>query len=305
MFPGQQRFRAGFLGVNSATNERTLQSAVVPSIAVCGNAVPTVSTAPDDPRVALLWAALANSFISDWLIRVRVKENLNFVFIAQLPMPRLSPDGQVGREMVVLSARLNCVLPEFAELWEQVAQRYPDDLSAQWRLPQDRNDPDFDRLPCIDPTERQFLRARLDALAADAYGLTAPEFAYILTTFPLLDRDQPPLEGEEQSTVTRDLALCAYMLHKGWQPSPFGKAHPEFHQWLCEKLGITNSSLKATSTETIPYDLAAWFTENVPEAQVPKMGEIRDLEKRLYVAIKTLNAVAYIPTRGEQEEETA
>ena len=305
MLPRQQRFRVGFTDINSATNERTLQVTVVPKTNGCGNKVPTVIIEPDDNRLALLWTALANSFVSDWLIRLRVKETLNFFLISQLPMPRLSPDDAVGREMVVLAARLNCVLPELAELWEQVAQRYPNDLSAQWRLPQDRNDPDFERLPCIDPTERQFLRARLDALAADAYRLTVPEFAYILTTFPLLDRDQPPLECEEQSTVTRDLALCAYMLHKGWQPSPFGEAHPEFHQWLCERLGITEAPTKATSTETIPCDLASWFAENVPEAQVPKMSKIRDLEERLYVAIKKLNAVAYIPTQGEQEEEVA
>lgn len=121
MLPRQQRFRAGFLGVNSATNERTLQSAIVPAVTACGNAVPTVRLTPDDPCIALVWTATANSFIGDWLIRVLVKENLNFVFISQLPMPRLSPDDGVGREMVVLSARLNCVLPELAELWEQVA----------------------------------------------------------------------------------------------------------------------------------------------------------------------------------------
>jgi hypothetical protein len=168
-------------------------------------------------------------------------------------------------------------------------------------------------------TERQFLRARIDALVADAYGLSVQEFAYILSTFPLLDRNQPPLpmrrsdigrpdaETEPKSTVTRDLALLAFMLHKGWQPSPFGQSNPDFHRWLCEKLGVSVQECKRASESDelpqIPADLGEWFAKEVPEAQIPEMGEIRDLEERLFVALKQLNATAYIPTQREGEEE--
>jgi hypothetical protein len=165
------------------------------------------------------------------------------------------------------------------------------------------------------------LRARIDALVADAYGLSVQEFAYILSTFPLLDRNQPPLpmrrseignpnaETEPKSTVTRDLALFAFMLHKGWQPSPFGQSNPDFHRWLCEKLGVpvgsaVPSPMATHASPQIPADLAEWFAREVPEAQIPEMGEIRDLEERLFVALKQLNATAYIPTQREGEEET-
>jgi hypothetical protein len=37
-----------------------------------------------------------------------------------------------------------------------------------------------------DPAERAKLRAELDGLVAHLYGLTYDEFAYILTTFPLV-----------------------------------------------------------------------------------------------------------------------
>ena len=37
-----------------------------------------------------------------------------------------------------------------------------------------------------DPVERGRLRAELDGLIAHLYGLTEEEFAYILTTFPLV-----------------------------------------------------------------------------------------------------------------------
>jgi hypothetical protein len=322
MLPEQVRFRAGFLGVNSATNERTLQCSIIPLSTGCGNSVPAITFDVDDVRLSVLWTAIANTFAKDWLIRLRVKENLNFIFVSQLPMPRLSPDDGLGRELVVLAARLNCVIPELAELWEEVAKHYPEAMHPQWQLPH----PDLPtcpsaQLPTCDPSERQFLRARIDALVADAYSLSVQEFAYILSTFPLLDRNAPPLpmrrseignpnaETEPKSTVTRDLALFAFMLHKGWQPSPFGQSNPDFHRWLCEKLGVpvgsaVPSPMATHASPQIPADLAEWFAREVPEAQIPEMGEIRDLEERLFVALKQLNATAYIPTQREGEEET-
>ena len=64
------------------------------------------------------------------------------------------------------------------------------------------------------------LRAWLDAIVAALFELTPSEYAYILSTFPLLDRDQPPLphdyrlrptnkglDRRMQSFITRDLAL--------------------------------------------------------------------------------------------------
>ncbi|MDW8027626.1 MAG: hypothetical protein RMK94_04455 [Armatimonadota bacterium] len=323
LLPEQQRFRAGFVDVASHDQVRSLQVSVIPSCTPCGNTVPTVVIEPEHCELALLWSAFGNSVIADWLIKKRIKDHLNFFVMSQLPMPRISPDEGLGCELVVLAARLNCVIPELAELWEEVAKHYPEAMHPRWQLP----NPDLltcqlARLPVVDPFERQFLRARIDALVADAYELSVEEFAYILSTFPLLDRDQPPLplslvprpsspdpqsETEPKSTITRDLALCAYMLHKGWRPSPFGEEHPEFHNWLCEKLGIKSASTHSNPqsqvpSPQIPSDLAKWFAENVPEAQIPEMGEIRDLEERLFVTLKQLGSIAYIPTQREREE---
>jgi len=257
LLPEQVRFRAGFTDVNSATNERTLQVTVVPKWSACGNKVPTVVIEPDNASLPLLWCGIANAFVADWLIRLRVKEPSTFSSFPNFRCLRLSPEGGLGRELVVLAARLNCVIPELAELWEEVAKCYPEAMHSKWQLPDEQTPEDLKaKLPILDPTERQFLRARIDALVADAYGLSVQEFAYILSTFPLLDRNQPPLpmrrsdigrpdaETEPKSTVTRDLALLAFMLHKGWQPSPFGQSNPDFHRWLCEKLGASVQECK-------------------------------------------------------------
>lgn len=47
--------------------------------------------------------------------------------------------------------------------------------------------PAFDELAgATDPAQRQKLRAELDGLVAHLYELTEPDFAHILTTFPLV-----------------------------------------------------------------------------------------------------------------------
>ena len=49
-----------------------------------------------------------------------------------------------------------------------------------------------------DDTERAKLRAELDGIIANLYGLTEDEFAYILTTFPIV------------SDTVKQAALAAY-----------------------------------------------------------------------------------------------
>ena len=53
-------------------------------------------------------------------------------------------------------------------------------------------------------------RARIDAAVASAYSITEKELELILKDFPLLDRGQPTLPMEVQSTITRDLVLSTY-----------------------------------------------------------------------------------------------
>jgi hypothetical protein len=176
MLPEQVRFRAGFGDVANKRNERSLQSVIVPAVTPCGNTIPTVSieSTCQSTKPNLLWVALANAFVADFIARMKITtRHFNFWLMSQLPMPRLSPDDGLGRELVVLAARLNCVIPELAELWEEVAKHYPEAMHPQWQLPH----PDLPtcpsaQLPTCDPSERQFLRARIDALVADAYGLS-------------------------------------------------------------------------------------------------------------------------------------
>jgi len=69
--------------------------------------------------------------------------------------------------IVQRAARLICTTPEFDALAKEVGLKSHKDGAT-------------------DPVERAKLRAELDGLVAHIYGLTEEEFAYILTTFPLV-----------------------------------------------------------------------------------------------------------------------
>lgn len=68
------------------------------------------------------------------------------------------------------AARLICTTPEFGDLACEV---------GLWSHKEG----------ATDPAERARLRAELDGLIAHLYGLTAEEFTYILTTFPLVKQE--------------------------------------------------------------------------------------------------------------------
>jgi hypothetical protein len=140
--------------------------------------------------------------------------------------------------------------------------------------------------PALDLRERARLRAEIDAIVAGLYDLSPGEFGYILTTFPLLDRDQPPLPDdffvrwnkqgkpklEPRSYVTRDTALLAYFRHRGIAP---------------------------------PDDLAVWYRDEVAVNMIDdescpfRMGPIRNLEQRVAEAHRR-GAIAYIPSKAKK-----
>lgn len=101
------------------------------------------------------------------MIRNKVSQNINMFYVYQLPIPRLNAGDQTLDSLVHRSAKLICTTPEF------------DGLAAEVGL-------GSHIIGVTDETERRKLRAELDAIIAHLYSLTEEEFAYILTTFPLV-----------------------------------------------------------------------------------------------------------------------
>lgn len=79
--------RLGFMDVTSSTNTRTFICSLLPPFP-CGNKVPVFSSSK---RLEKKAAGIMNSFVFDFVVRRRLAGlTLNYVYLAELPLPKLS-----------------------------------------------------------------------------------------------------------------------------------------------------------------------------------------------------------------------
>ncbi len=161
-----QEYRFAHRRLARSTDKRTFIATILPRRVFASDSL-YVSREPSDVGSLLILSALANSYICDWLLRKKVDTTINKNFVFQLPMPRLTNGDRFFDSIVHRAAQLICTAPEY------------DDLAAEVGLGSHQNG-------MTDPAGRAKLRAELDGIIAHIYGLTAAEFAYVLTTFPLV-----------------------------------------------------------------------------------------------------------------------
>lgn len=267
---GCENFRLVYRKVASNTNEVTLIAAVLPVHNFIGHSIDefvqwTFVAKPVsdwvenfDESHKLFLLVLLNSLVLNFVTRLKVSANVSAYLVNQLPVPRLLATHPISQALVSLAARLACVDERFAPLWKALAEQHPDTMGVEWS-------PEY---AVREPDERAQVRAEIDARVADLYGLSEEDFAYVLSTFPLLDRDQPALPGEPKSFITRDLALLALFSLRGKEP---------------------------------PTDIVAFFADAGIDIR-RQTGKLLDLRERVRVAIEELGAVAYQPGRREREE---
>ena len=135
--------RLCYRDVASATNRVTLIAAVLPPDCVSTHTVFCLRT-PLALRHQYFLCGLFNSFVVNYLVRLRVTSHVTTAVVERLPIPTMDTAPAAAREIAAIARRL--------------ARR--DDAAA-----------------C----------ARLHAVAAKLYQLTAEEFEHVLDTFPLID----------------------------------------------------------------------------------------------------------------------
>jgi hypothetical protein len=138
--------------------------------------------------ITLYLTAIMNSFVCDFQVRLIITSHLDKHIMDEVRIPRLTATDAAFGPIVERAARLICTTPEFDDLAREVGLR-----PHPGPLPKGEG-----KYGATDPAERARLRAELDGLIAHLYGLTHDEFAYILTTFPLVPQ------------AVKDAALEAY-----------------------------------------------------------------------------------------------
>jgi Alw26I/Eco31I/Esp3I family type II restriction m6 adenine DNA methyltransferase len=168
--------RAGFCDITGQTNERTVLASIIPSGVICGNKVPTIhfKNASHSDELKYAWVGIANSFCFDWLTRMVCTTSLNFFILDSIPIP----SGTKSLETISKIAKI---------------------VEAQFSSKQSRID-----------GMAQDDRARVEALVFHMYGMSVEEVKMVLSAFPQVDKLQPPIAGEEKSTITFDYVMAEY-----------------------------------------------------------------------------------------------
>jgi hypothetical protein len=141
-----RRARLAYRDVASATNRLTLIAAIVPARAVTTHTLFCLKTKLPLADQQVL-CALLNSFVANYLIRLRVNTHVTVALVSRMPVPLVREGHPLFDRLRSLSAALTHAsaavetMPEYAEL---------------------------------------------QALAARLYGLTASDFEHVLSTFPLI-----------------------------------------------------------------------------------------------------------------------
>lgn len=178
-----RRPRVGFCDITGQTNERSLLAAMVPPGVVCGNKVPTLtfhrSGSAGLDRL-FMWLAVANSFTFDWLLRRVITTTVNYFLLLSVPLPELELSALPARRLIAGASELSGV---------------------------------DQRVGFVDPWAVAEIRASLDVGVLRAYGGRLEHLKVMLRDFPLLDRAQPPIPGEPQSTITSDFLMWRAAAH--------------------------------------------------------------------------------------------
>ena len=196
-WPVDLSWTVGFKDVTAPTKVRTMIASIMPRSAF-GNTLPTMMPVADEVILYRdsLWllAACFNSFALDFVARQKVQgQHLNWFVVEQLPV--LAPN-EYDRRFGNTTAR-DMVRDHVLRL------TYTADNMALFA-----RDLGYNGSPFIwDEEERRHLRARLDALYFHLYGLSRDDAEYVLSTFPIVQRED---EAEFGTYRTRDLIL-AYM----------------------------------------------------------------------------------------------
>lgn len=198
---GLPGYALGFKEITAPTNMRTFIAVLMPAVAF-GNKTPLlVPTGGEYRDTAVPLVANFNTFVFDFVARQKVHgQTLNWFLVEQLPV--LLP-AAYDRTFGALTAR-ELVRREILRL------TYTAHDMAAFARDMGHVDPATgDVLPPFawDEDDRAHRRARLDALYFHLYGIGEDDADYILSTFPIVRRED---EAAHRRFVTRDRIL-AYM----------------------------------------------------------------------------------------------
>jgi hypothetical protein len=167
---GARFFRLAFRDVSSSTNERTLVFCLFPPC-IFGNTAPTEKNADQRSNAsALILMGLCNTFLADWMVRVKTATHVNLFILKGIRLPPYAPFA-----LFVCHSALRLISNHlgYELLWKE-------QLGENWR--------EVGSIPSSFPVVREDdarweIRAAVDAVVASAYGLNRDLYEHVLASF--------------------------------------------------------------------------------------------------------------------------
>ncbi len=248
------------------TDERTLIASLNPGLP-CGHKLGVLRN--EDPLLTCALPALLNSFVLDWVARIRIGgTQVDAHVVSELPL--VPPRHDLIPVLAANTLRLNGPSPLFAPLW----------LTLRPFLPEGRSP---DSLYCLTPHERLRVRCITEALVAWLYGLRLEDLTTMLSPDPTkargfwrVDRDLPP----EHRLTTLTLEAFKALLAVG--PFRFLEQH-EGEGWMLpttlEVDGEAREVRSALGPRFHPWQLAAspdesWATCHSQAQAIEALGNL-------------------------------
>jgi len=162
-------YRFGYRLIASSTNERTLVATLLCPGSVCTQSI-SIERDLHGPRSRiLLLIALWNSFALDFLARQKVGAAVNKFLLEALPIP---PVENAASFLAHAALRLTANHAGYEPLWRE-------QLGDEWR----EAVTEFTWPVLSGDAARWAVRASIDAVVSQAYGLTREQYVHVLSTF--------------------------------------------------------------------------------------------------------------------------
>lgn len=190
------RWFLGWRRISLVTNQRTFLSSILPRSGV-GDSFFLMFSKISDPRLLAILVASMSAYVFDYVVRQKMGgSNLNYFLTNQLAC--LPPNAFLQSAPWASNQSVkDWMLPRVLEL-----------IYTAWDLQPFAQDCGYDGPPFIWNEERRFqLRCELDAAFFHLYGLTYEEVAYVMGTFPIVQRKDEVAYG---SYRTRDAILTLF-----------------------------------------------------------------------------------------------
>ncbi len=163
-------YRFAFRRIVGFTEQKVIMC-ILPPACVTGNSLFTEA----NPSGRASWKALfligaCNTYVFDWLAHLRVDKNLNDFIFSALPFPQIHESSSFIAHSAL---RLSCNHAGFASLWRE-------QLVNEWK---ERGKERFTWPVLSGDDERWEFRSAIDAVVADAYGLSRGQYEHVLSSF--------------------------------------------------------------------------------------------------------------------------